>query len=150
MSNRIRFMGYHISRYPMNIARYTMLSHAKAKPNPKRYEKLSNGLKRYENDGLNSVKYQLVDNKKFPLFTWFLVKLQPEVMHIPCFARVVFRFTPSLALCSRIAVDSGQTAGGCERVPLSQVRHSHAAGHAAPLHLQGALQLIVQVASMAN
>lgn len=82
MSNRIRFLGYHISRYPMNIARYTMLSHTKAKPNPKRYEKLSNGLRRYETDGLNSVKYRLVDNKKFPLFTWFLVKLQPEVMCI--------------------------------------------------------------------
>lgn len=81
MSNRIRFLGYHISRYPMNIARYTMLSHPKAPPNPKRYEKLSNGLKRYENDGLNSVKYELVDNQKFPLFTWLLVKLQPEVMY---------------------------------------------------------------------
>lgn len=82
-------MGYHISRYPMNIARYTMLSHPKAPPNPKRYEKLSNGLKRYENDGLNSVKYELVDNKKFPLFTWLLVKLQPEVMYdFGCFKSV--------------------------------------------------------------
>lgn len=82
MSNRLRFMGYHISRYPVNIARYTMLSHSKAKPNPKRYEKLANGLKRFEHDGLNSVKYELVQNKKLPLFTWFLVQLQPEVMHI--------------------------------------------------------------------
>lgn len=59
-----------------------MLSHSKAKPNPKRYEKLANGLKRFEHDGLNSVKYELVQNKKLPLFTWFLVQLQPEVMHI--------------------------------------------------------------------
>lgn len=81
MSNRIRFMGYHISRYPVSVARYTMLSHAKAQPNPKRYEKLQNGLKRFESDGLNSVKYEIVDNKKFPMFTWLLVKLKPEVMN---------------------------------------------------------------------
>lgn len=101
MSNRLRFMGYHISRYPMNIARYTMLNHPKAKPNPKRYEKLSNGLKRYENDGLNSVKYQLVDNKKFPLFTWILVKLQPEVINVD--PLIPFLLSPSR---SRTAVSS--------------------------------------------
>lgn len=37
MSNRVRFHNYHISRYPVNIARYTMLTHQKEKANPKRY-----------------------------------------------------------------------------------------------------------------
>lgn len=37
MSNRIRYHHLHISRYPMNIARYTMLTHKKDKPNPQRY-----------------------------------------------------------------------------------------------------------------
>lgn len=79
MSNRIRFLGYHISRYPVNIARYTMLTHAKNKPNPKRYEKLTNGLKRYETDGLNSIKYSVLDAQRLPLYTWLLVQLNPEV-----------------------------------------------------------------------
>lgn len=36
MSNRLKHRGYHISRYPVNIARYTMLTHKKEKANPKR------------------------------------------------------------------------------------------------------------------
>lgn len=36
MYNRLRHVGYYIARYPLNIARYTMLSHRKEKPNPKR------------------------------------------------------------------------------------------------------------------
>lgn len=36
MSNRVSFHNLHISRYPVNIARYTMLTHQKAKANPKR------------------------------------------------------------------------------------------------------------------
>jgi GT2 family glycosyltransferase len=36
MSNRLKHVGFHIARYPMNIARYTMLSHNKEKANPKR------------------------------------------------------------------------------------------------------------------
>lgn len=36
MSSRIRAVGLHISRYPNNIARYTMLRHRKEKANPKR------------------------------------------------------------------------------------------------------------------
>lgn len=37
MSNRIRYHNLHISRYPLTIARYTMLTHAKDKPSPNRY-----------------------------------------------------------------------------------------------------------------
>lgn len=37
MAKRIRTHGFHISRYPHNIARYTMLKHRKQKANPKRY-----------------------------------------------------------------------------------------------------------------
>lgn len=36
MSNRIRNHHLHISRYPLTIARYTMLIHKKDKPNPNR------------------------------------------------------------------------------------------------------------------
>lgn len=36
ISSRIKNSGLHISRYPNNIARYTMLSHRKEKANPRR------------------------------------------------------------------------------------------------------------------
>ncbi|KAF5287913.1 hypothetical protein FQA39_LY15617, partial [Lamprigera yunnana] len=36
MSNRIRYHKLHISRYPISIARYTMLQHKKDKPSPHR------------------------------------------------------------------------------------------------------------------
>lgn len=36
MANRIKAHGLHISRYPVNIARYKMLTHKKEKANPKR------------------------------------------------------------------------------------------------------------------
>ena len=37
MSNRLKAHGFYISRYPANIARYTMMSHLKVKPNPQRF-----------------------------------------------------------------------------------------------------------------
>lgn len=36
MSNRISYHNLHISRYPLTIARYTMLTHKKDKPSPNR------------------------------------------------------------------------------------------------------------------
>lgn len=36
-SNRVRYYGYKISRYPANIARYKMLKHKGDTPNPDRY-----------------------------------------------------------------------------------------------------------------
>lgn len=36
MSNRIRYHHLFISRYPLTIARYTMLTHKKDKPSPNR------------------------------------------------------------------------------------------------------------------
>ncbi|XP_055694316.1 beta-1,4-N-acetylgalactosaminyltransferase bre-4 isoform X2 [Lutzomyia longipalpis] len=76
MSNRLKHMGFHIARYPINIARYTMLTHKKEKANPKRYEKLVTGSKRFETDGLNSVRYSVKDIQKKPLYTWILVEIQ--------------------------------------------------------------------------
>ncbi|XP_058459069.1 beta-1,4-N-acetylgalactosaminyltransferase bre-4 [Malaya genurostris] len=78
MSNRLKHVGFHIARYPINIARYTMLSHKKEKANPKRYEKLSTGAKRYDSDGLNSLHYRLVNLIRKPLFTWVHVELSPD------------------------------------------------------------------------
>ncbi|XP_058066569.1 beta-1,4-N-acetylgalactosaminyltransferase bre-4 [Anopheles bellator] len=78
MSNRLKHVGFHIARYPVNIARYTMLSHKKEKANPKRYEKLVNGAKHFDSDGLNSMNYQLVNLIKKPLYTWVHVEISPD------------------------------------------------------------------------
>ncbi|XP_034945646.1 beta-1,4-N-acetylgalactosaminyltransferase bre-4-like isoform X3 [Chelonus insularis] len=77
MANRIKAKGFHISRYPFPIARYKMLSHEKEKANPKRYEYLKSGKKRFATDGLSNLRYELVDKKKPKLYTWLLVKLSP-------------------------------------------------------------------------
>ncbi|KAK0078864.1 hypothetical protein PV325_002020, partial [Microctonus aethiopoides] len=77
MANRIQAKGLHISRYPANIARYQMLTHRKEKANPKRYEYLKTGKKRFGTDGLKNLRYELIDKKKPKLYTWLLVKLTP-------------------------------------------------------------------------
>ncbi|XP_025837074.1 beta-1,4-N-acetylgalactosaminyltransferase bre-4 [Agrilus planipennis] len=76
-SNRIRFHKLHISRYPIFIARYTMLSHKRDKPNPKRYDILSSGMKKFDTDGLNSLKYSVVTLRQNLLYTWVLVDIKP-------------------------------------------------------------------------
>ncbi|XP_066249908.1 beta-1,4-N-acetylgalactosaminyltransferase bre-4 [Euwallacea similis] len=77
MSNRIRFHHLYISRYPITIARYTMLTHKKDAPNPNRYDVLRKGQKLFDKDGLNSLKYDIVMKRENLLFTWILVKLSP-------------------------------------------------------------------------
>ncbi|KAK4288343.1 hypothetical protein Pmani_038622 [Petrolisthes manimaculis] len=78
MSNRIKYHGFFISRYPANIGRYTMLSHKKDEPNPRRYQYLHDGKKRYKSDGLNSVKYRTLDIQLRRLYTWVYVDLLPS------------------------------------------------------------------------
>lgn len=75
-SNRLKHANLHISRYPLNIARYMMLNHKKQKANPKRYENLATGVTKFNSDGLNSVKYIINNSNKFPLYTWFLVEIK--------------------------------------------------------------------------
>lgn len=76
MANRIKAHGLRISRYPANIARYKMLNHKKEKANPKRYEFLKTGKKRFATDGLSNLKYELRDKQKPKLYTWLLVRLK--------------------------------------------------------------------------
>ncbi|KAJ3644773.1 hypothetical protein Zmor_022478 [Zophobas morio] len=75
MSNRIRYHNLYISRYPLTIARYTMLTHKKDKPSPNRYDVLKQGPKRFDKDGLNSLEYRIIRSKRNLLYTWFLVGL---------------------------------------------------------------------------
>jgi N-terminal domain of galactosyltransferase len=78
MANRIKFHKLIISRYPPSIARYTMLSHKKAKPNPNRYRVLRNGAKRSKSDGLSNLKYKRLDLQLKPLYTEILVDIRPS------------------------------------------------------------------------
>lgn len=75
MSNRIRHHGYHISRYPANVARYKMLTHHKQHANPKRYEFLNTGRKRFKTDGLSSLQYNVKELNLGKLYTRILVEL---------------------------------------------------------------------------
>ncbi|XP_037048101.1 beta-1,4-N-acetylgalactosaminyltransferase bre-4-like isoform X2 [Bradysia coprophila] len=78
MSNRLKHVGFHIARYPINIARYTMLNHRKEKANPKRYEKLVTGAKKYDVEGLNSLEYKIHYLEKKILYTWVLVEIKQD------------------------------------------------------------------------
>jgi GT2 family glycosyltransferase len=75
MSNRIRHHGYHISRYPTNVARYKMLTHHKQHANPKRYEFLNTGRKRFKTDGLSNLQYDRKELNLGKLYTRILVEL---------------------------------------------------------------------------
>ena len=78
MSNRIRFYKLLISRYPPSVARYTMLTHKKAKANSNRYKVLRNGIKRSKTDGLSNLKYKRLNLKLRPLYTHILVDIKPS------------------------------------------------------------------------
>jgi GT2 family glycosyltransferase len=75
MSNRIRHHGYYICRYPLNVARYKMLTHHKQPANPKRFALRNTGKKRFKTDGLNSLHYNVTELNLGKLYTRILVKL---------------------------------------------------------------------------
>ncbi|CAN8017660.1 unnamed protein product [Ixodes persulcatus] len=76
MSYRLQHHRLKISRYPANIARYTMLRHAKDTPSPERYKLLFKGKTRYKTDGINSVDYERKDLVLKKLYTWVLADLK--------------------------------------------------------------------------
>ncbi|XP_018026698.2 beta-1,4-N-acetylgalactosaminyltransferase bre-4-like [Hyalella azteca] len=75
MANRIKHHGLSISRNPANISRYTMIRHYKDKPNPHRFEMLRSGRSRYASDGLNSLKYRVLDVQLRRLYTCIYVEI---------------------------------------------------------------------------
>ncbi|XP_022914033.1 beta-1,4-N-acetylgalactosaminyltransferase bre-4 [Onthophagus taurus] len=76
MSNRIAYHKLTISRYPVTVARYTMLTHKKDRANPNRYNTLKMGKTKFKTDGLNSLKYQVSNAKQKLLYTWILASLK--------------------------------------------------------------------------
>ncbi|XP_050716647.1 beta-1,4-galactosyltransferase 4-like [Eriocheir sinensis] len=75
---RLQNGGFFIRRFSPILSRYTMLRHAKDKPSPTRYKYLNTVKKRYMKDGLNSIRYRVLDVQKRPLYTWLYVDLFPS------------------------------------------------------------------------
>lgn len=75
--NRVKAKDFKITRWEPSVSRYTMLFHPKETKNPMTEKILYKGVLRQDTDGLNNVKYELVDKKMLPLYTWFYVKVQP-------------------------------------------------------------------------
>ncbi|XP_037079933.1 beta-1,4-N-acetylgalactosaminyltransferase bre-4-like [Pollicipes pollicipes] len=73
MYNRLTFHHLYIARYPANIARYKMVKHKHAKVNPKRFDLLRKGKKRFTTDGLSSLEYQVKDVSLEKLYTRVLI-----------------------------------------------------------------------------
>ena len=46
------------------------------------YEKLAIGANRFNTDGLNSLKYKILEFQAKPLYTWMLVEITPEDVSI--------------------------------------------------------------------
>lgn len=72
--NRVTRNGT-ICRFESDVSRYVMLSHKKEKPNEDRYYYLSTGVRRFESDGLNSLRYTVKKSELRPLYTRILVDL---------------------------------------------------------------------------
>ncbi|XP_029826060.2 beta-1,4-N-acetylgalactosaminyltransferase bre-4-like [Ixodes scapularis] len=73
---RLAYSNLNITRYPAEIARYTMLGHAKETPSPERLQLLSSAKSRYKSDGLNSVDYERKALVLKKLYTWILADLK--------------------------------------------------------------------------
>ncbi|XP_055371258.1 beta-1,4-galactosyltransferase 1 [Condylostylus longicornis] len=71
---RLKAKNIEICRFSPDFSKYIMLRHGIEEPNEERMDYLHSGPKRYHTDGLNSLKYKLVDIKLHSLFTHVLVE----------------------------------------------------------------------------
>ena len=62
---------------PLDLARYTMLSHKKAKPNPDRFKKLYKAKSRASSDGLVNLEFFSMKKEFKFLYTHILVDIRP-------------------------------------------------------------------------
>uniref|UniRef100_A0AC34QJW7 Beta-1,4-N-acetylgalactosaminyltransferase n=1 Tax=Panagrolaimus sp. JU765 TaxID=591449 RepID=A0AC34QJW7_9BILA len=72
---RVQLADYNISRYPMEVARYTMIKHGQETENDCRFALLNQTMDKYQEDGLSNLKYKLVKIEKKHLYTEILVDL---------------------------------------------------------------------------
>jgi hypothetical protein len=67
VSNKLK-----LDRPPDQFARYRMIKHESGVLNPERHKILKTAVKRYKTDGVNTVKYKLVNTALYYGFTHFL------------------------------------------------------------------------------
>ncbi|XP_067893101.1 beta-1,4-galactosyltransferase 2 isoform X1 [Heterodontus francisci] len=70
--NRITLKGMKVSRPDSKIGKYRMIKHERDKhnePNPQRFTKIQNTKITMKQDGINSLKYKLVNVAKYPMYT---------------------------------------------------------------------------------
>uniref|UniRef100_UPI00398EB965 beta-1,4-galactosyltransferase 1-like isoform X1 n=1 Tax=Pristiophorus japonicus TaxID=55135 RepID=UPI00398EB965 len=71
--NRIAYKGMGISRPDGVIGKCRMIKHnrdEKNSPNPQRFDRIARTRQTMQNDGLNSLKYRVLQVKKYPLYTF--------------------------------------------------------------------------------
>lgn len=90
MFSRIRAKNLSIVRFSKTVARYTMIKHKSDAGNP---YNVKSGIawkfrpQQYRVDGLNSIRYKLVEVEPRPLYFWMLVALPPH----PAYFRRTYR-----------------------------------------------------------
>ncbi|UJR09558.1 hypothetical protein I4U23_013794 [Adineta vaga] len=78
MHARIVNKNLKVERPPASLARYTMLKHTHQKLNPARMKVLRTAHIRIDSDGVNNVKYQLLNTTFYHLYTHFLIDVGEE------------------------------------------------------------------------
>ncbi|RNA23369.1 beta-1-4-N-acetylgalactosaminyltransferase bre-4-like, partial [Brachionus plicatilis] len=81
LRKRVVKKGYTVSRYPLEIGRYTMAKHGRDthnKPNPRRYALLKSSSLRMDYDGVRNLNYQVKQIVKNRLFTKIIVSYDQE------------------------------------------------------------------------
>jgi len=78
MHERIVKKQLTLERPPASIARYKMLKHNHQKLNPARLKFLRTAHIRIDSDGVNNVKYKLLNITLYPLYTHFLIDVGEE------------------------------------------------------------------------
>ncbi|XP_046671772.1 beta-1,4-N-acetylgalactosaminyltransferase bre-4-like [Homalodisca vitripennis] len=73
--NRVTHNGTTICRFEPEVSKYIMLPHKKEVPNEDRYYYLTTGGRRFDSDGLNSLKYIVKKIELKPLYTRIQVDL---------------------------------------------------------------------------
>lgn len=80
MFNRINATNLTMTRYPSDIARYTMLRHVRQEENLARFDILKSGKETFRRDGINTIKYDRLRLDFKRLFTYILVTVnQTEI-----------------------------------------------------------------------
>jgi predicted glycosyltransferase involved in capsule biosynthesis len=78
MHARIISKNLKVERPPASVARYKMLKHTHQKLNPARMNVLRTAHIRINSDGVNNVKYDLLNTTFYHLYTHFLIDVGEE------------------------------------------------------------------------